>query len=97
VIQVRTLGRHQTNGQSFVTVSAAGKKTQRAVTTGVTSGGQVQVTSGLKAGEQVVARFPAAATSRGANGNTGNPRGGFFGGGGGPGFTPPNGNQAPGQ
>jgi hypothetical protein len=92
VIQVPTLAVTQTNGQSFVTVSAAGKKTKRAVTTGVTSGGQVQITSGLKAGEVVVVAIPSAATPRGSNGNTGNrPAGGFFGGGGGPqgGFTPP--------
>jgi multidrug efflux pump subunit AcrA (membrane-fusion protein) len=97
VIQVPTLAVTQTNGQSFVTVSAAGKKTQRAVTTGVTSGGQVQITSGLKAGEQVVVAIPAAVTSRGSNGNTGNrPAGGFFGGGG-PGGGPQGGLNAPGQ
>jgi macrolide-specific efflux system membrane fusion protein len=97
VIQVPTLAVTQTNGQSFVTVSAAGKKTKRAVTTGITSGGQVQITSGLKAGEEVVVAIPSAVTPRGSNGNSGGtgnqPRGNFFGG---PGLTPPNG-KVPGQ
>jgi macrolide-specific efflux system membrane fusion protein len=58
VIQVPSLAVSQSNGQSYVTVSASGKTVRRAVTTGITSGGEVQITSGLKAGEQVVLAAP---------------------------------------
>jgi multidrug efflux pump subunit AcrA (membrane-fusion protein) len=87
VLSVPTLAVTQTNGQSYVTVSATGKTTKRAVTTGITSAGRVQITSGLKAGEQVVVTIPSSTTARGSNGGsnggTGNaPTGRFFQGGG---------------
>jgi macrolide-specific efflux system membrane fusion protein len=79
VIQVPALAVTQTNGQSFVTVSVAGEKTKRAVTTGITSDGQVQITSGLKAGENVVVAIPTARGSNGSPTDSGRqPTGEFF-------------------
>jgi multidrug efflux pump subunit AcrA (membrane-fusion protein) len=62
------------NGTSTVTVSNNGKQKTRTVTTGLTSGGMVEITSGLRAGEQVVlsrpgARFGAGGTNA-VNGST---------------------------
>ena len=82
VVQVPALAVSQSNGQSSVTVSVNGKKTRRVVTTGITSGGQVQITSGLQAGEQVVVAIP---TTRRSTSGTGNPPSGGN-------FTPPGGN-----
>jgi multidrug efflux pump subunit AcrA (membrane-fusion protein) len=86
-VQVPTLAITQTNGQSYVTVSANGKTVKRVVTTGITSGGEVQITSGLTGGEQVVVAVPTAA--RGTNGSTRTGTNGEFPGGGN--FTPPGG------
>ena len=49
-----------TNGVSTVVVSNNGKDETRTVTTGQTSGAEIAITSGLKAGEQVVITFPGA-------------------------------------
>ena len=77
---------------STVTVDAGGTRTVRPVSTGLTSGGQVQITDGLKAGEQVVvttvrvtAPAGGSATTRtgGRFRGTGGFGGGGFGGGGG--------------
>src|SRR6202042_2452560 len=93
VIEVPTLAVTQTNGQSYVTVSANGKTAKHAVTTGLTSNGEVKIASGLTAGEQVVLTIPSFTTARGNNttrgsGGSGNgPTGAFPGGG--SGFTPP--------
>ena len=57
-IQVPSLAVTTDNGTSTVTVSANGKEETRVVTTGLTSGGMVQITSGLRAGEQVVVQLP---------------------------------------
>ena len=55
VVQVPSFAVTTTNGTSTVTVSTDdGKKETRTVTTGLTSGGMVEITSGLEAGEQVV-------------------------------------------
>ena len=58
VVQVPAFAVTTTNGTATVTVSADGKKETRAVTTGLTSGGMVEITSGLAAGEQVVIARP---------------------------------------
>ncbi|MCU1448838.1 MAG: secretion protein HlyD, partial [Acidimicrobiales bacterium] len=89
-LEVPTLAVTRTNGQDYVTVSQNGTHSQRAVTTGIVSGGQTQITSGLTRGELVVVTIPTA-TANGATPNntaTGNRVGGFggtggFGGGGG--------------
>jgi membrane fusion protein, macrolide-specific efflux system len=63
VVQVPTRAITATNGASTVTLSTDGKeggKTEtRTVTTGLASGGMTEITSGLKAGEQVVITFGA--------------------------------------
>jgi membrane fusion protein, macrolide-specific efflux system len=98
-VQVPVAAVAETNGQSTVTVVAGGKHTTRAVTTGVRSNGEIQIVSGLKAGEQVVVEIPSfAGLARGRTGTgTGTGTGGFgtggegppggFGGSGGGGFT----------
>jgi multidrug efflux pump subunit AcrA (membrane-fusion protein) len=87
VLQVPTLAVTRSNGQSFVTVSENGKKSQRAVTTGITSGGFTQITSGLSRGQLVVVTIPTQATGNNSgsrtNGGGGGGLGGFRGGGGG--------------
>jgi hypothetical protein len=79
----------QSGGQSYVTVSANGQTSKRAVTTGTTANGQIEITKGLRSGEQVVVTLPNFGRNRTGNGN-GNapgggqfPTGGFGGGGGG--------------
>jgi macrolide-specific efflux system membrane fusion protein len=84
VLEVPTLAVTRSNGQDYVTVSQNGKHSQRAVTTGLVSGGQTQITSGLSRGDLVVVTIPTV-SGNGAtpnNATTGN-RGGGFGGGGG--------------
>jgi multidrug efflux pump subunit AcrA (membrane-fusion protein) len=71
-----------TDGTSTVTVLASGKEQTRTVTTGLTSGAMVQITSGLKAGEQVVLSFPGAGANRAGSGGANSNRAG--GGAGGP-------------
>ncbi len=90
VIQVPTRAVSTENGKSVVTVATSGKlggpTETRTVTTGVTAGGQTEITSGLKPGEQVVLTLPAAlgGFSRTGSGGGGSGGGGFggFGGGG---------------
>jgi multidrug efflux pump subunit AcrA (membrane-fusion protein) len=77
----------QSGGRSYVTVSANGKTSKRTVTTGTTANGQVEITSGVRAGEQVVITLPNFARngSRTGNGNTTggqSPGGGVLSGGG---------------
>jgi multidrug efflux pump subunit AcrA (membrane-fusion protein) len=92
VIQVPTRAVSTQNGKSVVTVATTGKlggpTEARVVTTGVTAGGQTEITSGLKAGEQVVITIPAAFGGGAGRGGTGGFGGGGFGGfGGGAGGT----------
>jgi multidrug efflux pump subunit AcrA (membrane-fusion protein) len=64
-IQVPAAAVTTVNGQATVTVSKDGKEETRDVTTGLTSDGMVQITSGLEAGEQVVIRFGARLSGAG--------------------------------
>jgi macrolide-specific efflux system membrane fusion protein len=93
VVVVPSLAVSVSNGSSSVTVSANGKTTKQKVTTGLSSGGQVEIKSGLTAGQEVVITIPAAVArpATGSTGSGGRPNGGFGGGGfgGGGGFTPP--------
>ncbi|MCU1429317.1 MAG: efflux transporter, family, subunit [Actinomycetia bacterium] len=92
VLSVPVTALSRSNGQTTVVVSVGGKKQSRVVTTGLVSGGLVQVTSGLQAGDQVVltiaARQPATGSGTNTNGRTGFPGGGAggFPGGGAGGF-----------
>jgi macrolide-specific efflux system membrane fusion protein len=79
VLAVPTNAIARSNGGSSVTVSANGAKTSRVVTTGISSGGQTQITSGLSSGDQVVVVVPTRRTTgTGTNGNGGSfrPNGG---------------------
>jgi macrolide-specific efflux system membrane fusion protein len=94
VLVVPSFAVSQSQGSSWVTVSANGHTTKQKVTTGLSGGGQVEIKSGLTAGQQVVITIPAAVNraTTGANGaGAGGRTGGFGGGGfrGGGGFTPP--------
>jgi multidrug efflux pump subunit AcrA (membrane-fusion protein) len=85
VLQVPTLAITRSNGQSFVTVSKNGQKSQQAVTTGITSGGFTQITDGLSRGDLVVVTIPTQVAGNNTNGGarTGGTGGGGLGGGGG--------------
>lgn len=81
VIAVPTTAITRTNGQSTVTVSVNGATTARAVTTGIVSSGQTEITDGLTSGEQIVVTVPSfRRTTTGASGTGGATR--FPGGGG---------------
>jgi len=71
----------QSGGASYVTVSANGKTSKRTVTTGTTSNGQIEITSGVRAGEQVVVTIPNFGRNRNRTGNGGTNGGQFPGGG----------------
>ena len=79
---------HRTASGTTVTVDKNGTRTARTVSTGLVSGGQVQITDGLTAGEKVVVtsvRVTAPAGTSGTSrtgGRTGGFGGGGFGGGG---------------
>ena len=75
VLAVPVTALSQSNGASYVTISNNGSQSKRQVTTGITSGGQVEITNGLQAGDQVVVTIPNF--RRG----TGTGTGGFSGGG----------------
>ena len=79
VLEVPTLAITRTNGAEYVTVSANGTKSQRAVTTGVTSGGFTQITGGVSRGDLVVVTIPTQIANAANNAS----RNGGFGGGGG--------------
>jgi membrane fusion protein, macrolide-specific efflux system len=85
VLEVPTLAITRSNGASYVTVSENGQKSQKTVTTGITSGGFTQLTGGLARGDLVVVTIPTqvanAANNASRTGGTGG-AGGFGGGGG---------------
>ncbi|HEY0248294.1 MAG TPA: biotin/lipoyl-binding protein [Gryllotalpicola sp.] len=85
-VAVPTLALSQQNGQTVVTKSVNGTQTTQKVTTGITEGQWVQITDGLKAGDQVVVRIaqriPATGGGTGT-GRTGTGTRGFGGAGGG--------------
>ncbi|HEX3566091.1 MAG TPA: HlyD family efflux transporter periplasmic adaptor subunit [Acidimicrobiales bacterium] len=69
-IQVPTAAISYSGGQSTVTVVQNGNHVSRAITTGVSSAGETQVTSGLTSGEKVleqVVKFNGAAGGAGRN------------------------------
>ncbi len=83
VLAVPVLALTTKNGTTYVTIVKANNTTAlQPVTTGITSNGEVQITSGLQAGQQVVLTIPSFA-NRLRSGNTGT---GGSGGGGGGGF-----------
>lgn len=86
-IQVPVQAVSRDSGAATVVVRNDGGDETRTVETGITSGGLVQITSGLEAGEQVVITLATGVPTNGAGGNGGN--GGAGGAGGG--FTPPEG------
>lgn len=84
VIQVPTRALSTQNAKTVVTVATSGKlggPTEiRTVTTGLTAGGQTEITSGLKVGEQVVLTLPTAFGGGVGRTGTGGGFGGFPGG-----------------
>jgi RND family efflux transporter MFP subunit len=81
------------NGQATVVVVQNGNQVPRAITTGVSSGGETQVTSGLSPGDKVLEHVVTFNRTAGGGkslfgGSTNGP-----GGGGGPGGGPPGGGQ----
>lgn len=81
-VQISSIAITSNGTASTVTVRANGKDETRTVTTGLVANGMTQITSGLKAGEQVVVTFPGrpvGTTGTGGSGATsGNgPPGGF--------------------
>jgi multidrug efflux pump subunit AcrA (membrane-fusion protein) len=73
----------QSGGASYVTVSTNGKTSKRTVTTGTTANGQIEITSGVEAGDQVVVTVPNFTRNgtRNGNGTTGGGQFQFPGGG----------------
>ncbi|GAA3435017.1 hypothetical protein GCM10018954_046210 [Kutzneria kofuensis] len=69
-VVVPTAAIHYENGNAVVYQMSDGKQVSKQVTTGMTSGGQTQIVSGLNEGDQVVV------PSRGTGGTTGTTRGG---------------------
>lgn len=87
-ILVSALAVHQGSSRSYVDLVSNGKVTQQPVTTGQSSGGQIQILSGLNEGDQVQVTIPAAVAgitsgTSGAEGTRGGGTGGFTRGGGG--------------
>jgi multidrug efflux pump subunit AcrA (membrane-fusion protein) len=91
-VAVPSLAVTQVDGKSTVTKLAGGKQVQQAVTTGIQEGQYIQITDGLKSGDQIVLklaqRLPGGTggTSGTGGSGTGGTRGGFGGGGFGGGF-----------
>jgi hypothetical protein len=66
VLQVPARAVTATNGASTVTVRRNGRDETRTVKTGLTANGMVEITAGLKEGDQVVVRLPAGFRGQGA-------------------------------
>jgi multidrug efflux pump subunit AcrA (membrane-fusion protein) len=66
VLQVPVRAVTATNGASTVTVLHNGRDEPRTVKTGLTANGMVEITGGLKEGEQVVVRLPAGFRGQGS-------------------------------
>ncbi|HJQ42385.1 MAG TPA: biotin/lipoyl-binding protein [Jatrophihabitantaceae bacterium] len=75
VLTVPALAVHVGNSGSYVEQLVGGKRVRRSVTTGLSSGGQTQIVSGLKEGDQVVVDIPQltnrSGSTRGGNGGKG--------------------------
>ena len=86
VLVVPQLALHRSTTGTYVEQVVNGKTVRTAVTTGISSGLQVQITAGLKSGDTIVVQRPAV-QRRGSTGTTGNGQtrrgGGYFGGSGG--------------
>lgn len=81
VLVVPAAALHRTSGSSYVEKLVNGKTVKATVETGLTSGGQVQVTSGLAAGDTIVVPQTVLGRLRGSNGNNGGTQTGRFPGG----------------
>ena len=85
VLTVPTLAIHTTNDTSVVWQSASGKldgsHTTKTVTTGLSSGGETQILSGLASGDEVLVQTVNIRRTTTGTGNGNTNRGGFGGGG----------------
>ena len=70
-VVVPTAAIHYENGNAVVYQMSDGKQVSKPVTTGMTSGGQTQIVSGLADGDQVVIPSRGTGTTRGGTGGTG--------------------------
>jgi multidrug efflux pump subunit AcrA (membrane-fusion protein) len=69
VLTVPTTAIHRAAGGSYVLISKSGKQVHQTVTTGVSSGGTTQITSGLRSGQQVYVQV-VTRTGTGTSGST---------------------------
>jgi multidrug efflux pump subunit AcrA (membrane-fusion protein) len=67
VVEVPAISVTTSNGTSTVTVSSSGQKEVRKVTTGLSSGNMIEITSGVQAGEQVVVTLPSFGATNGGS------------------------------
>jgi macrolide-specific efflux system membrane fusion protein len=90
VLVVPSLAVTRSGGEAYVLVQSGEARSQRKVVTGVSSGGQTQIVSGLQDGEEILVPVPTGTQTgggtgtRNGNGNRGGggfPGGGFQGGG----------------
>jgi membrane fusion protein, macrolide-specific efflux system len=82
VLTVPTLAIHRSGTSAYVYVAKNGAKVKQNVTTGTSSGGTTQITSGLSSGQQVYVQTITRTGGTGSSGGSTN-RGGYFPGGGG--------------
>jgi len=82
VLVVPQLALHRSPTGTYVDKVVGAKTVHTPVTTGLSSGLQVQITAGLKAGDTITVQLPSARTGS-TNGSTNRPTGKFGGGGGG--------------
>jgi multidrug efflux pump subunit AcrA (membrane-fusion protein) len=79
-VQVPTMAVTTTDGQATVIVTDdSGNEETRQVETGITSGGMIQITSGIEAGEQVVIRIAAVSNDGDDSGDDDQRQSGQFG------------------
>jgi hypothetical protein len=85
VLVVPTLAVSRSGGKTYVLMQSGETRSEREVVTGVSSGGQTQIVSGLQDGDAILVAIPAGNTGTGTgngtgarNGNRGNGNGGGF-------------------
>ena len=66
VLEVPSAAVTQSGGAATVSALVNGSRTTKPVTTGVTSGGETQIVSGLQAGDQVIVATSAASATAGS-------------------------------
>ncbi len=75
-VQVPVAAVTNNGGQATVTVVSGSKRTTQVVTTGIQANGEIQISSGLQAGQQVAVAVPTFTRAPGANRTSTNGEGG---------------------